>query len=105
MRSRNPTRYGETDFWGSGWKSKSVIVPNSAPSRLIVWTELDSIWRSRAEREQERWDSMLQALNDYKREHGDTNVPSTGKDAKLGSWVRTQRTGYHKKQLAPHRQE
>lgn len=39
-----------------------------------------------------KWDEMFQQLVEYKREHGDTNVPQrSGKYAKLAHWVRNQR--------------
>lgn len=39
-----------------------------------------------------RWEEMFQQLVEYKKQHGDTNVPQrSGKYAELGTWVRNQR--------------
>lgn len=39
-----------------------------------------------------RWEEMFQQLVEYKKLHGDTNVPQrSGKYAELGTWVRNQR--------------
>ena len=41
------------------------------------------------------WEHRLEALKQYKAEHGDCNVPQKySKNKSLGEWVRTQRKQY-----------
>jgi len=52
------------------------------------------------------WEEMLAALADYKKIHGDCNVPAIWKDnPKLGMWCGTQRRDYKSKRLSPDRAE
>lgn len=44
------------------------------------------------------WDERYEELKEYKKTHGNTNVPTSGLG--LGSWVRVQRTCMKKNKLA-----
>ncbi len=55
----------------------------------FVWNPLESFWKE-----------MFVALVEYKKEHGDCNVPSTwAEDKQLAAWVCSQRTNYRKGNL------
>lgn len=50
---------------------------------------------------QEGWDQRCAQLMDYKRKHGDCNVPMDYEEIpQLGAWVQTQRTEYRLKKLS-----
>jgi hypothetical protein len=49
--------------------------------------------QSEGQRDDAGWEAQLAKLKKYKRKHGNCNVPqSWAEDARLGTWVRTQRT-------------
>lgn len=51
-----------------------------------------------------KWQAMLERLKEYKKEHGDTRVPSGYKpDPPLAYWVQNQRVLYKKEKLAKER--
>ena len=55
--------------------------------------------------EPQGWEQMFAALVEYKRAHGDCNVPQSWRENKrLGKWVNTQRTHYKRGKLHPDRQ-
>ena len=58
------------------------------PKRIELLDKLDFVWDTR----EERWDEMFAALADYRKNHGDCNVPPVWKEnPTLGRWVRSQR--------------
>jgi hypothetical protein len=61
---------------------------------VFVWDTLES-----------QWEEMFNALKEYKKEHGDYNVPNdyVVNYLKLGSWVSHQRTNYRRGNLAEDR--
>jgi ferredoxin-thioredoxin reductase catalytic subunit len=55
----------------------------------FVWNPLES-----------KWEEMFEALVEYKKEHGDCNVPKRWEENKLlATWVQNQRSGYKKGQI------
>jgi hypothetical protein len=71
--------------------------------------EIGFDFESLTEKNERRWNEMLQRLKAYKREHGDCLVPSrssakaTYPDKELSLWVTNQRTGYKHDTIPNHR--
>ncbi|KAL7549857.1 hypothetical protein ACHAWF_013118 [Thalassiosira exigua] len=54
--------------------------------------------RASRKNSQQLWDDKLEALREYKRLHGHTNVPKGEKRDRLGRWVNNQRQFYRKRE-------
>ncbi|KAG7358130.1 type III restriction enzyme [Nitzschia inconspicua] len=62
----------------------------------FVWS-LDTKDRSQQSRYEDSWNKTIQRLNEYKQQHGHTNVPhmyNDGQRPHLGAWVAAQRKNY-----------
>jgi len=71
-----------------------------SPNRVTHLEQLGFEWDPLAA----AWGEMFAELTDYKKAHGDCNVPAVWKDnPKLGMWCNTQRTLYRKNKLPPNR--
>uniref|UniRef100_A0A6U3UDC3 Helicase-associated domain-containing protein n=1 Tax=Ditylum brightwellii TaxID=49249 RepID=A0A6U3UDC3_9STRA len=81
--------------------SKIAFKPRLSEERRAKLDAIGFVWSLKKKRVDEHWDTMLQQLLDYKKEHGDCLVPSRyEKNLKLGKWVETQRYEYTKLQRA-----
>jgi hypothetical protein len=70
------------------FEGESKIVSGVTHYRVRQLDEVDFEWDPIGT----RWEEMFQQLVEYKRLHGDTNVPQrSGKYSELGTWVRNQR--------------
>jgi len=72
---------------------KNKILSNDRIKRLenigFVWNPLESLW-----------EDMFEVLVEYKKTHGNCNVPSRWTESKqLAAWVKNQRTDYRKEKL------
>ena len=54
--------------------------------------------------EPQSWEKMFAALVEYKKAHGNCNVPQRWHEKRLAKWVNTQRTAYKRGKLRPDRQ-
>jgi superfamily II DNA or RNA helicase len=51
--------------------------------------------------DEEKWEEMFDALQEYREEYGDCNVPTVwSENQKLGNWARFQRRQYNRKKLS-----
>jgi len=63
--------------------------------------EMGFAWATNASRNLHNdWEAMLEALKEYKDEHGDCNVTADWKNPRLMNWVRVQRNNYRNNQLS-----
>jgi len=105
----NPTRDGTADdSFLAQWMEKQRRNRQTSLSAQQI-RQLDEIgfpWKSRAGRQEDNWNNHLQQLKRYKREHGNTRVPSSDKQwEQLSRWVCKQRSLHNKNQLRPDRRE
>ena len=73
--------------------------------RIIHLEKIGFEWFSPVKKkEEERWKEKLKALNEYKKDHGDCNVPSVWTENKqLAYWVAAQRDRYRDKNISEYR--
>ena len=94
---------GISDLCASSSSDDGSVVASSHAQAFLA--ELEASGKVLTKRD-EKWWARFEELEEYKREHGDCNVPHKYKaNPQLVTWVSTQRTFYRKKHLSSQRVE